>query len=130
MRHRRRRPPPLNVSTRGRHRRRACEVPVAKHGNRAASSKVAADTLEALGPLIWSRASAKGRSDASPSSASPFPCSRRTITPHERHPAAIRKAIGRRTIFNLTGPMANPLTGVTATDRHCAAGFCRSMAEA
>lgn len=96
----------LNVSTAVSLVVAACGVPVAKHGNRAASSKAgAADTLEALG-LNLDRAAQTAE---------------RTL--HDlgigflfaglHHPAMgrimpIRKALGRRTIFNLMGPLANP----------------------
>ncbi len=96
----------LNVSTAVALVVAACGVPVAKHGNRAASSKAgAADTLEALG-LDMDRAGALAEE-----------------TLHElgicflfapnHHPAMrriqpIRQRIGRRTIFNLMGPLANP----------------------
>ncbi|MBK6297253.1 MAG: anthranilate phosphoribosyltransferase [Sphingomonadales bacterium] len=96
----------LNVSTAVAIIVAACGVPVAKHGNRAASSKAgAADTLEALG-LDMERVGETAEA-----------------TLHElgicflfaanHHPAMkriqpIRKAIGKRTIFNLMGPLANP----------------------
>lgn len=85
-------------------------VPVAKHGNRAASSKAgAADTLEILG-LDMERAGANAEASlheigiAFLFAANHHPAMRR-ITP-------IRQRIGRRTIFNLMGPLANP-AGVT-----------------
>jgi anthranilate phosphoribosyltransferase len=84
----------------------ACGVPVAKHGNRAASSKAgAADTLEALG-LDLDRAGARAEATLAELgvcflfAANHHPVMAR-ITP-------IRRAIGRRTIFNLMGPLANP----------------------
>ncbi|MET0375297.1 MAG: anthranilate phosphoribosyltransferase [Rhizorhabdus sp.] len=85
-------------------------VPVAKHGNRAASSKAgAADTLEALG-LDLDRASDR----AEGSLAEIGLC---FLFAQKHHPALkplgpIRKRIGRRTIFNLLGPICNP-AGVT-----------------
>ena len=84
----------------------ACEVPVAKHGNRAASSQAgAADTLEALG-LNLDRAS----ETAEETLADLGLC---FLFAQTHHPALaklapIRKAIGRRTIFNLLGPLCNP----------------------
>jgi len=84
----------------------ACGVPVAKHGNRAASSRCgSADVLEALGVPI----------DASPEAAA-----RALQTNHFAflfaplyHPAMkavapLRKELGVRTIFNITGPLVNP----------------------
>ncbi|MFZ5706199.1 MAG: anthranilate phosphoribosyltransferase [Pseudomonadota bacterium] len=85
-------------------------VPVAKHGNRAASSKAgAADTLEALG-LDLDRAS--DRAEASLNEIGLC-----FLFAQKHHPALkplgpIRKRIGRRTIFNLLGPICNP-AGVT-----------------
>ena len=96
----------LNISTAVAIVVAACEVPVAKHGNRAASSKAgAADTLEALG-LNLDRAS----ETAEATLADLGIC---FLFAQKHHPALgplapIRKAIGRRTIFNLTGPAANP----------------------
>ena len=100
----------LNVSTAVSLVVAACDVPVAKHGNRAASSKAgAADTLEALG-LNLDRAA----DNAERSLAELGIC---FLFAQKHHPALgriapIRKAIGRRTIFNLMGPLANP-AGVT-----------------
>ncbi|WP_374411649.1 anthranilate phosphoribosyltransferase [Novosphingobium colocasiae] len=96
----------LNVSTAVSLVVAACEVPVAKHGNRAASSKAgAADTLEALG-LNLDRA-------AETAEATLGDLGICFLFAARHHPAMgrlmpVRKAIGRRTIFNLMGPLANP----------------------
>ncbi len=96
----------LNVSTAVALVVAACDVPVAKHGNRAASSKAgAADTLEALG-LDLDRAA----ETAEATLADLGIC---FLFAQKYHPALariapIRKALGRRTIFNLLGPLANP----------------------
>ncbi len=96
----------LNVSTAVSLVVAACGVPVAKHGNRAASSKAgAADTLEALG-LDMARAGACAEASLNDLgicflfAANHHPAMAR-VTP-------IRRQIGRRTIFNLMGPLANP----------------------
>ena len=96
----------LNVSTAVSLVVAACGVPVAKHGNRAASSKAgAADTLEALG-LDMERAGAMAQATLNDLgicflfAANHHPAMKR-ITP-------IRRKIGKRTIFNLMGPLANP----------------------
>lgn len=81
-------------------------VPVAKHGNRAASSKAgAADTLEALG-LDLDRAS--DRAEASLNEIGLCFLFAQKHHPALRPLATVRKRIGRRTIFNLTGPICNP----------------------
>ena len=96
----------LNVSTAVAIVVAACEVPVAKHGNRAASSKSgAADTLEAIG-LDMERAGQMAQAQLADLGI----C---FLFAAHHHPAMkrimpIRKAIGRRTIFNLMGPLANP----------------------
>lgn len=96
----------LNVSTAVSLVVAAAGVPVAKHGNRAASSKAgAADTLEALG-LDLTRAAANAEATLADLgiaflfAANHHPAMKR-ITP-------IRRRIGRRTIFNLMGPLSNP----------------------
>jgi anthranilate phosphoribosyltransferase len=100
----------LNVSTAVSLVVAACGIPVAKHGNRAASSKAgAADTLEALGLDLDIAAETAERSLADLGICFLFA--------QKHHPALvrmgpIRKSLGRRTIFNLMGPLANP-AGVT-----------------
>ena len=96
----------LNVSTAVAILVAAAGVPVAKHGNRAASSKAgAADTLEAVG-LDLDRAS--DRAEASLNEIGLC-----FLFAQKHHPALkplgpVRKRIGRRTIFNLLGPICNP----------------------
>ena len=96
----------LNVSTAVSLVVAACGVPVAKHGNRAASSKAgAADTLEALGLDL----DAAGRT-AERTLAEIGIC---FLFAKNHHPAMariqpIRTRIGKRTIFNLMGPLSNP----------------------
>ena len=96
----------LNVSTAVSLVVAAAGVPVAKHGNRAASSKAgAADTLEALGLDM----EAAGRT-AEKSLAELGIC---FLFARNHHPAMgriqpIRQRLGRRTIFNLMGPLSNP----------------------
>jgi len=96
----------LNISTAVAIVVAACGVPVAKHGNRAASSKAGtADTYEALGLDL-----AKAPERAEETLADLGIC---FLHAGLHHPAMarimpIRKAIGRRTIFNLLGPLANP----------------------
>ena len=96
----------LNVSTAVSLVVAASGVPVAKHGNRAASSKAgAADTLEALGLDMgvagaMAEATLQDIGIAFLFAANHHPAMKR-ITP-------IRQRIGRRTIFNLMGPLANP----------------------
>ncbi len=100
----------LNVSTAVALVVAACEVPVAKHGNRAASSKAgAADTLEALG-LNLDRA--METAEATLADLGICFLFAQKHHPALAHIAPIRRAIGRRTIFNLLGPICNP-AGVT-----------------
>ena len=84
----------------------AAGVPVAKHGNRAASSKSgAADVLEALGVNIT----------ASPEKSAELLkkigiCFLFAQNYHisMKYVAPIRKELGIRTVFNILGPLANP----------------------
>jgi anthranilate phosphoribosyltransferase len=96
----------LNVSTAVSLVVAACGVPVAKHGNRAASSKSgAADTLEALGLDL---AKAGERAEETMRDIGIAFLFAQAHHPSLKHIATIRKALGRRTIFNLMGPLANP----------------------
>jgi anthranilate phosphoribosyltransferase len=96
----------LNVSTAVAIVVAACDVPVAKHGNRAASSKAGgADTLEALG-LNLDRAAETAEETLNDLGIA-------FLFAQKYHPALgrlapIRREVGRRTIFNLTGPACNP----------------------
>ncbi|MET0249115.1 MAG: anthranilate phosphoribosyltransferase [Sphingobium sp.] len=96
----------LNVSTAVSLVVAAAGVPVAKHGNRAASSKAgAADTLEALG-LDLDRAGATA--EATLADLGICFLFAQTYHPALKRLGPVRKAIGQRTIFNLMGPLANP----------------------
>ena len=96
----------INISTAAALIVAGCDVPVAKHGNRAASSACgSADVLEALGVAL----------DRSPDE------SARRLREHNiaflfaqrHHPAMravapVRRELGVRTVFNVLGPLTNP----------------------
>ena len=82
-------------------------VPVAKHGNRAASSRCgSAEVLEALGVNL----------DAAPERMAQCVCEvgigflfARACHPAMARVAPVRSALGIRTIFNRLGPLTNPM---------------------
>ena len=81
-------------------------VPVAKHGNRALSSRSgAADVLAALGVKIDLTADAVGRCIREAGIGFMFAPAHH---PAMKNVAATRVELGTRTIFNLLGPLANP----------------------
>jgi anthranilate phosphoribosyltransferase len=95
-----------NVSTLAAIITAACGVPVAKHGNRAASSKSgAADVLIALGVKVGLDPAATEACIAQAGVGFMF-----APTHHAsmRHVAPVRVELGTRTIFNLLGPLSNP----------------------
>ena len=84
----------------------AAGVPVAKHGNRAITSKSgSADVLDALGVRIDHDAESAGRSIRELGFAFLLAT---TFHPAMRHAGPTRREIGVRTTFNLLGPLTNP----------------------
>jgi len=118
----------LNVSTLAAILLAACGASVAKHGNRAQSSRCgSADVLEALGIAIDSEPAVITRSIEVAGIGFAFAPKFHAAT---RHAAGPRKELGTRTIFNLLGPLTNP-----AQVRHQVAGvfdrkWCEPMAMA
>lgn len=98
----------------------ACGVPVAKHGNRAASSRSgSSDVLAALGVVVGL---GPGEVERCLAEAGIGFMSAQTHHAAMRHFAAVRADLGTRTIFNLLGPLSNPasvkrlLVGVFSPD--------------
>ena len=111
----------VNISTLASFIVAACGVTVAKHGNRAQSSRSGShDVLEALGldpaptPEIAARCLREARL------AFLFAPAHHSAT---KHAAGPRKELGLRTLFNLLGPLTNPcdaryhVNGVFARER-------------
>jgi anthranilate phosphoribosyltransferase len=96
----------LNVSTAAAFVVAGCGIPVAKHGNRAMSSRTgAADVLEELGvPINHDAASAKRQLTKSGFAFLFAPA----YHPAMKYVAPVRKELGFRTVFNLLGPICNP----------------------
>ncbi|MGF1591991.1 MAG: anthranilate phosphoribosyltransferase [Kiloniellaceae bacterium] len=95
-----------NISTASQFVVAACGVPVAKHGNRAASSKSgASDVLEALGVNIEADFALVERALAEAGT-----CFLMAQRHHSamRHVGPARVELGTRTIFNVLGPLSNP----------------------
>ncbi|AWN41850.1 anthranilate phosphoribosyltransferase [Methylobacterium durans] len=99
-----------NVSTLAAIVTAACGVPVAKHGNRAATSRSgAADVLASLGVKLGLDPEGLGRCLDQAGLCFMFA---QTHHGAMRHVAPVRSQLPVRTIFNLLGPLSNP-AGVT-----------------
>jgi anthranilate phosphoribosyltransferase len=96
----------INVSTAAAFVARGAGVVVAKHGNRAATSRAgSADVLEALGAEIELGPEAVSRCIDESGIGFMFA---RTYHPAMRFVAPVRAELPFRTIFNLLGPLTNP----------------------
>lgn len=96
----------FNISTAAAFVTAAAGIPVAKHGNRAFSSKSgSADVLEALGINIMLDAdSVKGCIEKTGIGFMFAPM----FHPSMKYAAPVRKELGFRTVFNILGPLTNP----------------------
>ncbi|MCW5807765.1 MAG: anthranilate phosphoribosyltransferase, partial [Deltaproteobacteria bacterium] len=96
----------LNVSTLAAVLVAACGGTVAKHGNRALSSKCgSADVLEALGVTVDVEPERVAQSIDVAGIGFAFAPRFHAAT---RHATGVRRELGTRTIFNLLGPLTNP----------------------
>src|SRR5439155_194116 len=118
----------LNVSTAAGLVAAAAGVPVAKHGNRAASGAVGgADVLEALGVVLTLPPPALSACLRTVGFAFLFAPA---LHPALRHAAAPRRELGVRTLFNLLGPLANPAAGRVVAGRAADLGEGAALAAA
>jgi len=96
----------FNISTTSAFVVAAGGVPVAKHGNRAASSKAgSADVLEALGVNLEAE---PGRVAAALDELGVGFMFARNYHPALRYAAPVRGELAARTVFNVLGPLSNP----------------------
>lgn len=118
----------INVSTTAAFVARGAGVTIAKHGNRAATSKSgSADVLEALGANIELPPQAVSECIRDAGIGFMFA---RTHHPAMRYVAPVRSELPFRTIFNLLGPLTNPAGARRLVIGVFAEEFVLTMAEA
>ncbi|MET3574134.1 anthranilate phosphoribosyltransferase [Bhargavaea ullalensis] len=97
----------FNISTASAFVLAAAGVPVAKHGNRKISSKSgSSDVLEALGIRLEQDPEETAEQLRQEGLAFLFAPQ---LHPKMKRIGGVRQRLGRRTIFNLTGPLTNPM---------------------
>ena len=118
----------INISTAAAFVARGAGVVIAKHGNRAATSRAgSADVLEALGAEIGLGPKEVGRCIEEAGIGFMFA---RTHHPAMRHVAPVRAELPFRTVFNLLGPLTNPAGARRQLVGVFAAEYVRTMGEA
>ncbi|MGE3247725.1 MAG: anthranilate phosphoribosyltransferase [Beijerinckiaceae bacterium] len=101
----------------------ACGVPVAKHGNRALSSKSgASDVLTALGVVVGQKPEQIEACLKEANIGFMMAPNHHAAT---RHVAPVRVEFGTRTIFNILGPLSNP----ASVKRQLSGAFSRELIE-
>ena len=96
----------FNISTAVAIATAACGIPVAKHGNRKATSVTgSADVLEELGVKIESDADQVARRLDDIGICFCFAVK---LHPAMKHVVGVRRKLGVKTLFNLLGPLCNP----------------------
>jgi anthranilate phosphoribosyltransferase len=117
----------FNISTLAAIVSAACGARVAKHGNRAASSKCgSADLLEALGVRIENP---KEKLEGILREVGLVYLHAPNFHPAMKHAAPVRKELGFRTIFNILGPLCNPASANVQCVGLFSPRLCRPYAE-
>ncbi len=117
----------FNVSTAVAFVAAAAGIPVAKHGNRAVTSKCgSADVLEALGCRLELSPEQLARAIDEIGIGFLFA---RSHHPAMKYAAPIRQELGVRTVFNLLGPLTNPAGASRQLLGVFSAGLARLIAE-
>jgi len=119
-------PKTFNVSTAAAIVAAACDIPVAKHGNRSRTGRGSAEVLQDLGVNIDASPEAQARCLESAGVCFCFAIHHHPAT---RFVVPIRKSLTFPTIFNLLGPLTNPAGAARQLLGVWDARFGRLMAE-